>query len=1194
MPPIVVAVVAAVAAYAGAAGAVALAATIGVTIAMTSMTALVAAAVVGSIAAMAAGMAMQAIAGKPKSTEQTAAEQKQMIRAGVAPRRIVYGQSKVSGPIVYAASSGDNMGVLHLVVPLADHVCQKIETVWLDDYPILESDMDGASVINGKFAGKVLIGKYNGTQTSADGILMAEAPDGWDSTHLLTGITYLTLRLEYDRNVFQGVPNVSANVYGKADLYDPRTGVTGVYSDNWALCVLDYLRGAHGLDCDDDEIDMPFFIAAANLSDEAVQLDAANTIAQSRYTCNGSFTLDQTPINIMEGILAAGGGALVYIAGKYRLHGGAYVAPSANLGPSDFAGPVELQTLPPRAELFNGVKGTFIDPLRFNQASDFPPVVNAAARTADGEDIWRDVQYTFVNDIIRAQRLARMTLYRMRSPLTLRAPLRYASIQLAVWQTVAITLPDFGWTAKPFRITAYSFDPAAGTCTATLTEEQVAAYAWTYDAAIAVPDSPDTTLIDPLVIPAPTGLSLSSSTILQADGTVAAAVNVAWDAVLHAFVDAHEVQWKLTSDSIWNSRDVAMPTISYTIAPVVPGGSYQVRVRGIAGLVRGPYTATGSVAGAADTTPPAVPTGLATAGVLHGISATWNLPADRDLVAVEVYAGTDTTTATRAFVGETLATGYVITGLPTAAGRYIWVRARDRSGNRSAYAGPVFGRASLVLADDLDAAIIDTAKFASGIAPVVLIANLSATAPNNTTALNTADGKLYTRVAGAWVATVQPLGPGGTLTSAQINDLDAAKLLDNSIVAAKLTGGSVTTAKLSVGSANVIWNSTCTRTTDGWVTGSYGSAPAATLGAAIPTGNPSFVLRGLGGGFIRIPTVTVAAGSGAFVDWRPDASFFGVPCLPGDKMQARALLGAHRCAVKLELVWMNASGVEISRVGSAQTTSPAGGLNDSDFAAHTVLAVAPAGTVLALLRLTLVGNGGADPYLFWTKAALGEAPPNATEVGEWEPGGVTDISGGQLRTNSVTAEQINTTSLFADSGVFNDLKAGIGSFGGLTATEIAAGAINATKLASTTLLTQSAQIGSLIVDTFSIGGNAVTSHASALINTPNITGSAAWQRVLNYSITVPFQRDGSSQARDGMIIAQVNNGYSATETHFVAIYLNGGLLTQTGSSQIIDWPVIMTPATLNSGANTIELYWYGASANVFCGTRMMTTLMRAK
>lgn len=74
-----------------------------------------------------------------------------MARSGVMPRRIIYGRDKVSGPVVYAESTGAKGEYLHLVIALAAHECDAIEEIWFND--VLLPTPDGSGNINsGPFA----------------------------------------------------------------------------------------------------------------------------------------------------------------------------------------------------------------------------------------------------------------------------------------------------------------------------------------------------------------------------------------------------------------------------------------------------------------------------------------------------------------------------------------------------------------------------------------------------------------------------------------------------------------------------------------------------------------------------------------------------------------------------------------------------------------------------------------------------------------------------------------------------------------------------------------------------------------------------------------------------------------------------------------------------------------------------------
>lgn len=1386
MPPLVIAVVAAAASYgasAVAAGALAGAVAAGTISAATALViGAVVGAIVGGVVAMGLGMLFQTKA-KTASVESTAADQKQMVRSSVQPRRVIYGVAKVSGPILYAASSGADMQNLHLVVALAGHEVQAVDSIWIEDVGIPTSSLVGGTVTGGKYANVAGFGIHLGNQTEADGSLVAETPDGWDADHRLLGICYLHCRLVYNREAYSGIPNISAIVVGRNKIYDPRSNTYG-FTTNWALCVLDYLMADFGLACSIDEIDLASFIAAANLSDEQVPLNAGGTVTQARYTVNGTFTLDEAPIAVMEKLLASGAGALVYVAGQYRLHGGAYVTPSASIGPADFAGSVELQTMPPRAELFNGVRGTFIDPNRFFQASEYPLIQDPVALAEDGEEVWREVDLAFCDDPTRAQRLARQTLYRMRAPLTLKASVRYAAIQFSIWQTVAVTLPDFGWTAKPFRISAFTFSPSDGTVTLTLTEEQVAAYAWLYDAAYAVPDNPNTTLADPLSIPAPEWVSAIVSTAIQADGTIAPALDVSWAAAANPFVSGHEVQWQVPGGA-WLSKDVAMPTLFAVLEPVISGQVYNVRVRGIAGLARGLWSALATPTAGADVTPPSVPGSVTTAGVLRGVAISWTMPPERDLAAIEVYEGATTSIGSRVLIGETRASVFLRTGLPADTTRQYWVRARDRSGNLSAFVGPVAGTSSYLLTDDIGNAILTTAKFAASIKPVEIITGTASTAPENTVAVNTEDGLLYTFKDGAWRKTIQGLGPEGLLTSEQIEDLDAHKVIGtldnadfeasrllgqigntqiqagaitasklslvpgslnadpyfqdlgawtataggwifqaratgnpvdalgvpagialpasftgtavfqvagtgrfpvtpgeritlrlkgqnagnrpifaflayldaagtylgggnvitfaagdaaqhkelqdvvmagaavsyltvyvgsgaawtgtaaisdaiivkpatasmivdgaisadkiaanavtaakidaNAVTAGKIAAGAVTTSKLSVGSANQIWNSCLTRTADGWGGAGYGSITVPwILGSSYPNGLGAWAIVGAGSGYLRLPTYPLYIGQGVVADWKPNAAIVGIACVEGERWQARALLGTHRCEGQIEMIFISPLNVEISRVSSVKTSSPSGGAIDSNWAPHTLLGTVPAGATYILLRMNMIGTGESDPVLFFSKTMLGKAPPNATEVGEWAAGGVTEISGGQLRAASVTAEVMAANSIAADSIQANAVVFGKVAAGAIRASEIFGGEIRAVHLASEEIISDSIQVRNLVVGTDKITAEAVSTLAISEGYYGGTDGTNGYIVALDFGIAV-------AQTRSGSLMLTWTQGYTATpRTSRIRIDIDGVNTREFETNATVNYNTITTGLTFSPGVHQVTVRW---------------------
>ncbi|QDP51760.1 MAG: putative tip attachment protein J [Prokaryotic dsDNA virus sp.] len=134
----------------------------------------------------------------------------------------------------------------------------------------------------------MLTGVFNGTNASTV----------WSSNHKLTGIAYIACNFEYDtKGMFQGIPNITVVVNGKK-VYDPRLDSaygsgsqdfantsTHTWSDNAALCLLDYLKDKdYGKGLAETDLDMPSFVEAANDcgdSETPVDISALVTSATS-------------------------------------------------------------------------------------------------------------------------------------------------------------------------------------------------------------------------------------------------------------------------------------------------------------------------------------------------------------------------------------------------------------------------------------------------------------------------------------------------------------------------------------------------------------------------------------------------------------------------------------------------------------------------------------------------------------------------------------------------------------------------------------------------------------------------------------------------------------------------------------------------------------------------------------------------
>jgi len=575
-----------------AAAAVSYAVSAAVTSALTAAIGATLASIVGAIAGKLVSGVMSSMMGKPSRNMGMSAgaaapyspvlrDRVTMVRNSVEPHRIVYGTAKVSGALVFAGSHGSSSQYLHLVIVLASHEVEEIGTIYANDLAIAASDIHATTgmVTTGRFKNRMRIRKHlGGVDQVADSDLVAEMGAQWTSAHRLRGRAYIYVRCEWDYDTYPtSYPNFSAIVKGRKDILDPRDDSVG-WTDNWALCVRDYVAGAHGIGASADEIDEASFIAAANIADEDVLLDPGT---QKRYTCDGVIFTDKKPADIVEDLLTAGAGALVYRQGQYVLYAGAYRTPVVALDEDDLRGPLKVKPRLDRQELFNSVRGTYVDGTAW-AAKDFPPVENALYVEQDGgEEIARDIDLPFTTDAVRAQRIAKIILERSRQGVTVELPCKLTALQVAVCEPVTLTVDRLGWSSKVFMPTGWAWNPDGG-IDLELQEEAAAVYDWdsgdatTYDAA------PDTNLPNPFTVAPPTGLAAVETLAAAADGTARNRVTLTWVAPDDALVVLYEIAFKRSTTDAWTAATATLGEEA-EIWDLEPG-AYTFRVRALNSL----------------------------------------------------------------------------------------------------------------------------------------------------------------------------------------------------------------------------------------------------------------------------------------------------------------------------------------------------------------------------------------------------------------------------------------------------------------------------------------------------------------------------------------------------------------------------------------------------------------------------------
>jgi hypothetical protein len=651
----------------------------------------------------------------PSFNDASLANRTQMVRSPIAARQIIYGETRVSGTVVYISTTGTKNEYLHLVIALAGHEVEGIGNVYFNDELAL-SDPNytaGSTAGIGRFSGYAEIYKKYGSSTQTVQTDLKTATAGltngkWTDDHRLRGIAYIYVRLVWNDQVWAGgIPNISAMVKGKK-VYDPRSATTA-YSANAALCLRDYLTDStYGLGLASTEVDDTAFSVAANICDEQVEVKPVTVPAtyENRYETNGVLYTSESPDGNIGKLLSSMGGLIAYSGGKIIPYAAGYRIPTVTLTDTDFAGPISVQTKTSARDRVNAVKGVFVSEKSEWQPTDFPPQTSATYLTQDNNvRYWRDVVLPMTTSSSAAQRLARIELQRARQEITFTARFRLDAMQVRAGDTVMVTLSKFGWSAKVFEVIEWHFvsdgNPPQLGIEMTLRETASSVYDWNVSDEIEVDTTPTTTLPDPFSLDAPTNLALTAdgtTQLIQGDGTALPRIKVAWSAPSEQFIQSggqtiiEYKQGNSTTYLTW-SKVNGDQVLDYISSDVRIGTSYDVRIYGQSYFGVSTSYVTAGVTVAKDTTAPAAPTSLTAAvGTGKAVSLDWADNTEPDLSEYGVYRNTTGVTPANAStnkIAEVRASRFVDTEVTIGTTYWYWVNAYDALENVSGFSASV-------------------------------------------------------------------------------------------------------------------------------------------------------------------------------------------------------------------------------------------------------------------------------------------------------------------------------------------------------------------------------------------------------------------------------------------------------------------------------------------------------------------------
>ncbi|BAQ91390.1 phage tail protein [uncultured Mediterranean phage uvMED] len=515
---------------------------------------------------------------------------------------VIYGTRLVGGTRVFMETSGTDNTYLYMAIILGEGEINDITEIRVDDKPVTwASDLadntevevgSGDSNFYKDSASLIRVEPHFGSDSQTASTLLSTL-SSWGTNHRLRGISYLALRFKWNQDAFSSIPKVQAVVQGRkvVTLAANLSEQTASFSSNPAFCLLDYLRNErYGKGIATADIDLQSFYDASQVCVTQVTPYSGGSDINI-FDCNAVLDTSKKIIENVRTLLKGCRGYLPYTGGKYKLIIETTGSASITLTEDDIVGGYTLNS-ENKNDKYNRVICSFVNPDRNYQVDEvqFPPIddsglasadQHATMKTADGGFLLEGrFDFQTITSPYQAEEMAEIILRRSREALKLSVDVSGDGYDLAIGDILNITHASLGFSAKPFRVLAVSFNEDY-TIGLTLVEYQATHYTWASKAQQTT--VPTTTLPNPFVVQPPASVTLTDQLISYNDGTVIVALDVQIGASPDSFVSFYQVEYKLNSESDFKIHSQGSGLFQ-RVLNVIDQQVYDVRVKAVSSL----------------------------------------------------------------------------------------------------------------------------------------------------------------------------------------------------------------------------------------------------------------------------------------------------------------------------------------------------------------------------------------------------------------------------------------------------------------------------------------------------------------------------------------------------------------------------------------------------------------------------------
>jgi hypothetical protein len=521
---------------------------------------------------------------------------------------VVYGTRLLGGTRIFLETSSNNT-YLYGALVLCEGEINGITKIYINDQEVTfgASFSDGGTVTSNddRFGTTIQVQTFYGTDGQSQSSLLNELSSWSSETRPLSGICYLAFKITWDADKYTGIPNIQALVQGrKISTYDASSvETTGVFTDNPAWCLLDYLTDTrYGKGIDITDIDIPSFYTASGICSQSVTpYSGGDSI--SLMSCNYVLDTSRKIIENTKDLLKGMRGFLPYTQGKYKLVIETSGTASITLDEDKIIGGIKVIS-EKKNEKYNRVQLNWINSEK-NWQSDTAVYPETDAehqnlKTEDGGFLQEaTIDLPTITNYYQALEFGEIILTRSRNTLRVDLKANYEALDLAIGDIVNVTHTITGFSSKPFRVVGMAINPDY-TCSLSLQEHQNSWYDFSEKSeSDAVPD---TTFANPFSVSPPASITLDDELIQYNDGTVIVAMNITIGASTDQFVREYQVEYKRTDDDNFIVHSRGTVDLFHRVLNVISGDNYTVRVKAInsLGIESTSVTATRDIVGEID------------------------------------------------------------------------------------------------------------------------------------------------------------------------------------------------------------------------------------------------------------------------------------------------------------------------------------------------------------------------------------------------------------------------------------------------------------------------------------------------------------------------------------------------------------------------------------------------------------------